>query len=184
MILFIQFTSINSTWIGFGFAAIAVQFNLCKPTPALVSYCNCIMEDQQEYEVSRILDRRELGGRVEYLIEWEGYPGEDTWEPKHHLTGCTILLEQFELQRSTKRKECSDRQEQQDKVKRVKGEECDAREEEVEEVEEFSDGIASVQEEDKGRYLSLVDALVNGKENDAREVGEFLTQDDSVRDEN
>jgi hypothetical protein len=41
-----------------------------------------------EWEVERILDHRTVGRskRVQYLVEWKGYPiHEATWEPIEHL---------------------------------------------------------------------------------------------------
>ena len=41
-----------------------------------------VIEDQQEYEVERILDKRKRRGRIEYLVKWVGYELYDaTWEP-------------------------------------------------------------------------------------------------------
>ena len=31
-------------------------------------------EEEEEYSVEKILDKRTKGGKVEYLIKWEGYP--------------------------------------------------------------------------------------------------------------
>ena len=31
-------------------------------------------EEEEEYSVEKILDKRTTKGKVEYLIKWEGYP--------------------------------------------------------------------------------------------------------------
>ncbi|KAH8120563.1 hypothetical protein DFH11DRAFT_74249 [Phellopilus nigrolimitatus] len=33
-----------------------------------------------------------IRGKYEYLVQWAGYPGEDTWEPYSHLIDCDRLL--------------------------------------------------------------------------------------------
>jgi hypothetical protein len=49
-----------------------------KPTPPLPVE----VEGEEEYEIEKILDSRMRGGKLEYLIRWEGYTkDEDTWEP-------------------------------------------------------------------------------------------------------
>jgi len=53
-------------------------------------------DPNQEYEVERILQKREKGKRIEYLIKWKGYPSSsNTWEPKENLF-CPAILQEFE----------------------------------------------------------------------------------------
>ena len=53
-----------------------------------------VIEDQEEYEVDRILEHRNIrrgNGRpqLQYKVLWKGYPIHDaTWEPVHNLTHC------------------------------------------------------------------------------------------------
>jgi hypothetical protein len=69
-----------------------------RPAPVLV-------DGEQEYEVERILDRREKrqgrGIRVEYLVKWLGYPEyESTWERESNLTNAQQLVQEFKQQRN------------------------------------------------------------------------------------
>lgn len=42
--------------------------------------------EQGQYEVEAIVDRRKVKGRVEYLVKWKGYKSsENTWEPRASL---------------------------------------------------------------------------------------------------
>ena len=50
-------------------------------------------EGEESYEVSAVLDTRVKDGNVEYLVEWEGWPGADTWEPEAHLHNNLVLKE-------------------------------------------------------------------------------------------
>jgi hypothetical protein len=54
----------------------------------------------EEYEVEKILDYQEIGGKPHYLVKWENYSdAENTWEPKRNLTkNCSDLLEEFHRQ--------------------------------------------------------------------------------------
>ncbi|EFX82496.1 hypothetical protein DAPPUDRAFT_9024, partial [Daphnia pulex] len=49
-------------------------------------------EEEEEYIVEAIVDRRSKNGHVEYLLKWIGYSDEDnTWEPQKNLN-CTDLM--------------------------------------------------------------------------------------------
>uniref|UniRef100_A0A5S6QKA1 Chromo domain-containing protein n=1 Tax=Trichuris muris TaxID=70415 RepID=A0A5S6QKA1_TRIMR len=49
-----------------------------------------------EYTVERIVDRRVVNGRLEYLLKWDGYDdAENTWEPVENLH-CFEMIEHFE----------------------------------------------------------------------------------------
>jgi len=62
-------------------------------------------EEEEEYSVEKILDKRTKGGKVEYLIKWEGYPdSENTWEPQDNLD-CPEIISAFEAKKSAKKEE-------------------------------------------------------------------------------
>ena len=58
----------------------------------------CGHEDGVEiYEVERVLERRGKGARVEYLVEWKGYPRwEATWVKHRDMTGADEAIAEFE----------------------------------------------------------------------------------------
>jgi hypothetical protein len=60
-----------------------------------------IIDDHEEFEVERILNKRirkyGRGQRIEYLVLWKGYPiHEATWEPERNLTNVDELLNEYE----------------------------------------------------------------------------------------
>ena len=46
---------------------------------------------EEEYTVKCIHDQQGTGRWTKYLVEWEGYEGERTWEPAAHLTDTAAL---------------------------------------------------------------------------------------------
>lgn len=47
-----------------------------------------------EWLVDSILDEKNEGGTIKYLIKWIG-SDENTWEPKENLTGCKLALQKY-----------------------------------------------------------------------------------------
>ena len=65
-----------------------------QPLPTLI-------DDQEEYEVERILDTRISRNRREYLVQWKGYPSdENMWIPEYDLNAPDLLRE-FEDKRKS-----------------------------------------------------------------------------------
>ena len=52
-------------------------------------------EEVEEYEVEKILDKRLMKGKLEYLVKWIGWE-EGTWEPAQNLDGSQNLIDIFE----------------------------------------------------------------------------------------
>ena len=52
--------------------------------------------EENFYEVEKILDRRKIKGKFQYLIKWKGYSlSESTWEPISHLQYVKEIVDQF-----------------------------------------------------------------------------------------
>jgi len=69
--------------------------------PALV-----IIEEEKEYEVEKILNKRKIQKRDKFLVCWKGYTAEaDTWEDKGNLKNAGKLVEEFEREYGEEDKE-------------------------------------------------------------------------------
>jgi hypothetical protein len=51
-----------------------------------------------EYLVKSVKDVKRVAGGKRYLVEWEGYPGADTWEPRENLG--PVLIAEFEARQA------------------------------------------------------------------------------------
>ena len=64
-----------------------------------------VLEDEEEYEVEKILDHRGEGPETEYLIKWKGCEDdENTWEPLSNLTSAQAKLAQYHRLAKTPRR--------------------------------------------------------------------------------
>ncbi|MBW0481696.1 hypothetical protein O181_021411 [Austropuccinia psidii MF-1] len=57
-----------------------------------------IIEDEEEWEVSQILDSKLKRGKLWYLVEWKGFsqdPERSIWEPNEKLKNCPELVKDF-----------------------------------------------------------------------------------------
>ena len=55
-------------------------------------------EEEEAFEVEKILEKRVIKKKVEYLIKWKNYngPDDDTWEPADILEGAGDIIKKFE----------------------------------------------------------------------------------------
>lgn len=61
------------------------------PRPAPV-----IVEEEEEYEVEGIAAHQRRHNRMEYLVQWKGYPREEwSWQPEKDLTHCKGILNKY-----------------------------------------------------------------------------------------
>ncbi|MBW0550845.1 hypothetical protein O181_090560 [Austropuccinia psidii MF-1] len=57
-----------------------------------------IIEEEEEWEVSQILDTKLKRGKLWYLVEWKGFSQDteiSTWEPAENLKNCPELIKDF-----------------------------------------------------------------------------------------
>jgi len=55
-----------------------------------------IIEEEEEFEVEKILNKRIVRGKEKFLVRWKGYTAEeDTWESRKNLKNTKELVEEF-----------------------------------------------------------------------------------------
>lgn len=55
-----------------------------------------IVEEEEEYEVEKILDSRIRRGKLEYFVKWKGFPtSENSWEPTENTTHASRKIAEF-----------------------------------------------------------------------------------------
>ena len=61
-----------------------------------ISVSSIKVASEKEYEVEKILDRRERRGKLKYLVRWKSYTREeDTWKGLQNLKNVMDLVEEF-----------------------------------------------------------------------------------------
>jgi len=66
-------------------------------------------EVPDDYIVEKVVDKRYVKGKTQYLLKWKGYPhSENTWEPMENLD-CEELIKTFEDQRQKAKAEARER---------------------------------------------------------------------------
>lgn len=59
--------------------------------------------DEEEYVVEKIVDKRKVRGKVQYLLKWRGYDeSQNTWEPYENLD-CEDLVKAFEAEKAAEK---------------------------------------------------------------------------------
>jgi len=62
----------------------------------LSARCNQIHDCALYPKVEKVIGRKEVGGKVKYLIHWQGYStSHDTWEPEENLKNCKDLIDEL-----------------------------------------------------------------------------------------
>jgi len=56
-----------------------------------------VIKGEEEWEVEKIMNKRQVRGKDKYLVWWKGYTvEEDTWESKENLKNASNLVQEFE----------------------------------------------------------------------------------------
>ena len=72
------------------------EFNRPTPPAAIIT-----SDNEEEYEVENILDKRTHYHKSQYLVKWTGYPLYDaTWEPLDNLKNAMEKVNAFEKSRT------------------------------------------------------------------------------------
>ena len=61
-------------------------------------------EEQQEFEVEEVLDKRQEKGELYYLVRWKNFDSSaNSWEPINNLIHCREMIKEFEQKKNDKR---------------------------------------------------------------------------------
>lgn len=58
-----------------------------------------IKKIEEEFEVEKILEKRKIGKKIEYLVKWKGYDNisDNTWESIQNLKNAMESVDEFEI---------------------------------------------------------------------------------------
>jgi hypothetical protein len=57
-------------------------------------------KNSEEYEVEKVIDKKDEKGEKYYLVKWKGYDSSaNTWEPLENLIHCRERIKEFESER-------------------------------------------------------------------------------------
>jgi len=74
-----------------------------------------VIEGEEEWEVEKIMNKRQVRGKDKYLVRWKGCTAEeDTWESRENLKNASDLVEEFEKEYRREEKEETRRQEREE----------------------------------------------------------------------
>ncbi|MBW0510192.1 hypothetical protein O181_049907 [Austropuccinia psidii MF-1] len=68
------------------------------PNPHQEPFTPNIIKEEEEWEVSQIMDFQIKRGKLHYLVEWKVFsqdPERSTWEPTQNLKNCPELIKNF-----------------------------------------------------------------------------------------
>ncbi|XP_073539610.1 chromobox protein homolog 1 [Phyllobates terribilis] len=101
-------------------------------------------EEEEEYVVEKVLDRRVVKGKVEYLLKWKGFSDDDnTWEPEENLDCPDLIAEFLQSQKSAHESDRSDGKRKADSDTEIVSEEVKSKKkkDEVEKPRGFARGL-------------------------------------------
>jgi len=65
-----------------------------------------VIEEEEEYKVEKILNKRKIRGKDKFLVCWKGYMVEaNTWKDKGNLKNTEKLVEEFKREYREKNEE-------------------------------------------------------------------------------
>lgn len=56
-------------------------------------------DEEEQFEVQKILDKKTVNGEIKYLLKWKGYSDRDNSWVKESKLDCSILVAAFEKNR-------------------------------------------------------------------------------------